>query len=103
MEIIKLLGRRLGRLRPETPPHLDPTVKHFADYVEPRKKALPPIRPYRDWSAWAATQLGGSDNFGMMLNDNLGDCVVAAIGHAVQVLTAVTGKIVTPSDSQILT
>ena len=30
----------------------------------------------------------GITNFGMMLNDQLGDCTVAALGHAIQVWTA---------------
>lgn len=106
MEIRKIAGRRLGRLRPETPPHLNPSVMHLADYLPKSKlghtNPLPAVRPYRDWSAWAATQLGGVDNFGAMLNDELGNCTCAAIGHGVQVVTAVNGPVVTPSDSEIL-
>lgn len=102
MEIRRIPNKRLGRLRPETPPHLDPQVLHLADYVT-KPEALPAVRPYRDWSAWAATQLGGYGNFGAMLNDQLGDCTCAAIGHAIQVVTAVDSKIVTPTDAEILT
>ena len=108
MEVKKLTGKRLGRLRPEHPPHLDPRVLHLSDYIDEKKLAarkagaLPAIKPYRDWSAWAATQLGGADKFGAMLNESLGDCTCAAIGHAIQVLTAVAGTIVTPTDDQVL-
>ena len=102
MEIRKIPGKRLGRLRPETPPHLDPRVMHLSTYLAKPAKALPAVRPYRDWSAWAVTQLGGAGNFGAMLNDELGDCTVAAVGHAIQVLTAVDGKVVTPTDAEIL-
>jgi hypothetical protein len=44
----------------------------------------------------------GITQFGMMLNDNLGDCTIAGPGHLVQVWTASSGKEVTVSDSVIL-
>ena len=108
METVKVGGKRLGRKRPEHPPHLNPKVLHFKDFVDPAFEALPgpsplpPVRPYRDWMAWAVDQLGGAGNFGMMLNDQLGDCTCAAVGHMVQTLTAVDGKVVTPSDDDVL-
>ena len=53
---------------------------------------LPP--PARDWTA-------GVTNFGMMLNDTLGDCTIAGVAHAVQVWTANTGGIVTVPDATV--
>lgn len=111
MEIQKKPGRRLGRLRPETPPHLNPKVLHFEKYVDPgwektafkkmkAKVPMPALRPYRDWVPFVSPQL--PSGFGMMLNDQLGDCTVAAVGHAIQLLTGVDGAVVTPTDAQIL-
>lgn len=44
----------------------------------------------------------GIKEWGMMLNDQLGDCTIAAIGHAIQVWTANLGSEVTVSDDVIL-
>lgn len=41
-------------------------------------------------------------NWGMMLNDNIGDCTVAACGHQIQQWTANAGTQKTPSDASIL-
>lgn len=41
-------------------------------------------------------------NWGMMLNDQLGDCTCAAAGHMIMNWTANAGVLVTPSDNQIL-
>ena len=43
----------------------------------------------------------GITDFGMMLNDNEGDCVFAAGGHAIQTWTAAHGAVRTPPDDQI--
>lgn len=40
--------------------------------------------------------------WGMMANDLLGDCTIAAPGHAIQVATVNTGEMVTLSDEQII-
>lgn len=110
METVKIIGKRLGRKRPEHPPHLDPRVLHFRDFVDTdyiaykrRTKALPPVKPFVDWMEPAVKQLGGAGNFGMMLNAVLGCCTVSAYGHAIQIWTANTGKVVTVPDSSILT
>jgi len=44
----------------------------------------------------------GITNWGMMLNDQLGCCTIAAVGHAVQVWTANASQEVTVPDSAIL-
>lgn len=64
----------------------------FGNYLTP---ALPPPPPAADWSK-------GMTDFGMMLNDTLGDCTIAGCGHAVQVWTANTGTETTLPDSSIL-
>lgn len=58
--------------------------------------SLPAPPPSADWS-------GGVTSWGEMLNDNLGDCTIAAVGHAVQVATLAAGSEVTVSDSDVLT
>lgn len=40
-------------------------------------------------------------SYPMYLNDQLGDCAEAGAGHAVQSITAATGSLVTPTDSDI--
>lgn len=56
---------------------------------------LPPPPPEKDWT-------GGVTAFGMMLNDQLGDCTIAALGHAVQTWSLASGGTeVTVPDSTI--
>jgi len=43
----------------------------------------------------------GIKNFGMMLNDKLGDCTIAGCGHAIQVWSANTGSEITLFDSTV--
>lgn len=63
--------------------------------------SLPAPASARDWIAAAERQAGGGD-LGVMLNDQLGDCTIAAVGHAAQIWTANHGPMVTPTDGQIL-
>jgi len=65
----------------------NPNAIHLSDYIP--KGYVPP--PYADHTL-------GQKVWGMMLNDSLGDCTIAACGHAEQVFTQ--GK-VTVSDSII--
>jgi hypothetical protein len=58
-------------------------------------KDLPPPPESVDWTK-------GITEWGMMLNDNLGDCTIAACGHAIQVWTVNLGSQVTIPDSDIL-
>ena len=48
-----------------------------------------------DWTA-------NVPSYPMYLNDELGDCAEAGLGHAVQSVTAATGTIITPTDADIL-
>jgi hypothetical protein len=70
--MVDLSMRMLGRKAIRT----DSRTLRLARYMT----ALPPAPASRDW-------LRGQTNFGMMLNDSLGDCTIAACGHAVQVWT----------------
>lgn len=40
--------------------------------------------------------------WGMMLNDRIGDCTCAAVGHAIQLMTGLLGRLVTLADAVIL-
>jgi hypothetical protein len=71
----------------------DQRTLRLARYLTP---ALPPPPP-------AATNSKGIANWGMMLNDKLGDCTIAGVGHAVQVWTLSQGSEVTVPDSAVLT
>jgi hypothetical protein len=70
----------------------DSRTLRLARYLTP---ALPPPPPAADWSK-------SITDFGMMLNDQLGDCTIAGCGHAVQIWTANTGTETTLPDSAIL-
>jgi hypothetical protein len=58
-------------------------------------QALPPAPPARDWTK-------GIVDWGMMMNDTLGDCTIAGIGHAVQVWSAnATASEITVTDPTV--
>jgi hypothetical protein len=56
--------------------------------------ALPPPPPTSDWTK-------GITGWGMMMNDTLGDCTIAGVGHAIQVWTANNGGEQTVPDGTI--
>lgn len=72
-------------------PRIDSRTLRLARYL----KGLPPPPLAQDWTK-------GITDWGMMLNDDLGDCTEAAKGHAVQVWTANLGTKVTVKDSDVL-
>lgn len=78
---------RLGRKAVKT----DTRTLKLAKYMT----ALAPPPASADWSK-------GITDFGMMLNDSLGCCTIAGVGHAIQILTANAGAEVTVADSDIL-
>jgi hypothetical protein len=78
---------KLGRKAIKT----DSRTLKLGDYLTP---GLPPPPPSADWTR-------GISAWGMMLNDTLGDCTIAACGHAVQVWTANTGSEVTLPNATI--
>lgn len=56
--------------------------------------SLPAAPPARDWTR-------GTTDWGTMLNDQLGCCTIAGIGHGIQVWTLNTGSMFTMPDSII--
>jgi hypothetical protein len=87
--MVPLEMRKLGRKAIKT----DSRTLRLARYLTKALPAPPASINY----------LGKVTNFGMMLNDNLGDCTIAALGHAVQVWTMNAGGEITLPDSTILT
>lgn len=81
------------RLGKKAPKH-DKRTFLMASYLVP--STLPPIPKACSWSNKAMP------DFGMMLNDRLGDCTCAAMAHQVQVWTANTGTETTLSDQDVL-
>jgi hypothetical protein len=79
---------KLGRKAIKT----DSRTLQLANYIS---ATLPPAPPAQDWTK-------GITDWGMMLNDRLGDCTIAGLGHAVQVWSANSSTEITIPDSQIL-
>jgi hypothetical protein len=73
-------------------PWHDSRTLRLADYL---KAGLPAPPSMIDWTA-------GLSSWGMMLNDQLGDCTIAAVGHAIQAWTACAGSELTLPDWVIL-
>lgn len=73
------------------PPRRDPRTLSLSKYIA----AMPAPPAECDW-------LSGISSWGAMLNTQLGDCTIAAVGHAIQVWTGVTGNVCTVSDAAIL-
>lgn len=78
---------RLGR----APKKLDPRHFGFASYLPP---ALPIIPASADWGSKVA-------DWGMMLNDEQGDCTCAAVGHAILAFTTANGAPFRPADADV--
>lgn len=83
------MPRMFGR----KPTRYDKRTLNFGSYLTP---ALPAPPPRVDWSR------GFNINWGMMLNDTLGDCTEAAKGHAIQCWTLCNGRMVTTPDAEVL-
>ncbi|MGH7838822.1 MAG: hypothetical protein ACREQC_13510 [Candidatus Binataceae bacterium] len=83
--------RKLGRM----PRSFDPRVPHMSALAA--GKTLPPPPPAVDYVGKMPA------NFGMMLNDQLGDCTCAAVYHAMQVWSFnAKGAEATQPDSDVL-
>ncbi len=83
-----LKGRFLGKKQARK----DPRTLQLAKYLEEGIVAPPASR------SWTS----GITKWGMMLNDTLGDCTIAACGHAVQGVSAANGLEITLPDWIIL-
>jgi hypothetical protein len=81
---------RLGKLEPKH----DPRTLHLANYLNTGQ--LPKIPTQQDWS-------GKVRNWGMMGNDTLGDCTIAAAGHLIEGWSANASTELVPTDSAIIT
>lgn len=79
---------KLGRKAIKTDSRTLKLARYFAS-------SLPAPPASRDWTK-------GITEWGMMLNDKLGDCTIAGIAHAIQVWSANNGKEITISDAQVL-
>jgi hypothetical protein len=88
-ERIVFPGRRLGRKAIKT----DTRTLRLARYLTPTLPAPPTAQ---DWTK-------GITAWGMMLNDQLGDCTIAGRQHAIQVWSANLGNEVTLPDADALT
>jgi hypothetical protein len=78
---------KLGRKAIRT----DSRTLALADYLTAQLPAPPPSK---DWTC-------GITSWGMMMNDKLGDCTIAGVGHAIQVWSACTGGELTVTDSTV--
>jgi hypothetical protein len=85
-------GKVIGKLG-RKPPRRDPRTLQLANYVD--HGVLPQVPPKFDWGR-------AVDNWPVMLNDRLGDCTCAAVGHTVQCWTANAGQEVVLPDDEIL-
>lgn len=79
---------KLGKL----PPRHDTRTLRFARYAAPDMPAPPPMV---EWDTEAR-------DFGMLLNDQLGDCTCATIGHMRKVFNAANGRQLRVVDDAIL-
>jgi hypothetical protein len=79
---------KLGRKAIKT----DSRTLALGNYLKP---TLPPPPPSKDWT-------NGILDWGVMLNDKLGDCTIAGVAHAIQVWSANLGKEVTVDDNTVL-
>lgn len=81
---------KLGKL----PPKFDSRTLKLANYLV--SSALPPLLPIVNWSDAVSVA------WGMMDNDQLGDCTCAGLGHIVMTVTSNADGIVVPTDAEIL-
>ncbi len=79
---------KLGRKAIKT----DSRTLALGNYLKP---SLPAPPPAKDWT-------NGITNWGMMMNDNLGDCTIAGVAHAIQVWSANAGSEITVPDATVL-
>jgi hypothetical protein len=92
------LGRPVALGRPTVSPHVGGPRRLKAAAM---LASLPAPAASRDWIAAAAAQCGGE--FGMFLNDSLGDCTIAdGPAHDTQIWTANNGTMVTVPDATVL-
>jgi hypothetical protein len=79
---------KLGRKAVKTDSRTPRLARYFTS-------ALPAPPPSQDWSK-------GITAWGMLMNDTLGDCTIAGVGHAVQVFSANAGTEASVTDAEAL-
>jgi hypothetical protein len=79
---------KLGRKAIKT----DSRTLAIGNYLKP---SLPPPPPAKDWMC-------GIADWGTMMNNELGDCTIAGVAHAIQVWSACMGTEVTVDDPTVL-
>lgn len=84
------MAGKLGKLRPKK----NRRTLRLANYM---LSGLPEA-PAKLWREYKIPEGG----WGMMKNDQLGDCTCAAIAHMVMLFTAHTGTMVTPTDEDVV-
>jgi hypothetical protein len=88
LEKVVLPGMRLGRKALK----IDSRTLKMAKYLA---AGLPPAPPSVDWTK-------GTTAWGMMLNDQLGCCTIAGLGHAIQTWENNSGEPCSVNDTDIL-
>lgn len=88
---VRVPDRKFGRISPEVLPKDDPGILHFGAYTKPHLRP-PPVRA--DWSK--------NQNYPICLNDQIGDCAIAAAVHQIQSWSANTGSAVLVNDATTL-
>src|ERR1700690_965513 len=82
------MGLKLGKL----PPRYDARTFKLAQYIE----TLPTAPPLVDWT-------GKVPEYGMLLNDKLGCCVIAGVMHLAMQQRAAAGlPVAVPSDDDVI-
>ncbi len=67
-----------------------------------RRAAALTILPHLPAPSASVDNYNGHTGWGEMLNDQLGDCTIASVGHAIQIVTLQTGSMITPPDASLL-
>ena len=83
---------KLGRLKSKP----DPRTLHLRDYLLTPATTLPALPPSADWTAAVKVP------WGMLSNDQVGDCVIAAAAHMLMQWRWNAGAPFIPTDLQVL-
>ena len=86
---------KLGRL----PKKFNPKTLKLSKYLESPLVTAPPPPPEKVWREYKVP----SDQWGMFGNDTIGDCTCACIAHMLMLVTAHTGTMIVPSESDVIT
>lgn len=82
---------KLGKL----PPKQNARTLKLSTYLGERMPPPPPNKVWREYKV-------PPDAWGMYANDRIGDCTCAAIAHMLMLVTAHTGKMVVPTEDEVI-